>query len=112
MSDSHAIEPDFGTGKKTLLIYVTGLLLCILLTLIPFGAVLWNKIPKGATFVIIYTAAIVQFLVQVVCFLRLNTRTEQGMINVMSFIFSIIVLLVVVGGSVWIMWNLNYHMMH
>ena len=39
-------------------------------------------------------------------------QTEQGKLNVMSFMFTIVVLAVIIGGSLWIMFHLNYNMMH
>ncbi len=112
MTDAHHhVEPDYGTGKKTLGIYTFGIFLCVVLTLIPFSVVMYSMFSKATNFAIIYTAAILQLFVQVFCFLRLNSDTEQGKINLMSFIFTIIILLVIVGGSLWIMWNLNYRMM-
>lgn len=118
MSNSHQaghakdFEPDFGTGKKTLSIYAVGLLLCVILTLVPFAAVMYKPFSYSVTFTILVVCAIVQFLVQTICFLRLNVRTEQGQMNVLSFVFSILVLFVIVGGSLWIMWHLNYNMMN
>lgn len=114
MTDLHAVatEPDLGTGKKKFSIYVTGILLCVLLTIIPFWTVMSGEFSRAMTFTIIFTSAVLQFLVQVICFLRLNTKTEQGVMNILSFIFAIVVLVVVVGGSLWIMMNLNYNMMH
>lgn len=109
---AHGHEPDYGTGKKTLAVYVTGLVLCIILTLIPFAAVMSGKLSHSMTYAILLISALAQFFVQVICFLRLNTATQQGMINVLSFVFAIVVLMVVVGGSLWIMWHLNYNMMH
>ena len=64
------------------------------------------------TFLIILGIAVAQVIVQVICFLRLNAQTEQGKMNLMSFIFTIIILGVVVLGSLWIMVNLGYNMMH
>lgn len=104
-------QPDFGTGDKTLGIYVVGLIGCTILTLISFWAVMSHHFVKWEAFVIIYISACIQLLVQVICFLRLNTETEQGRINVMSFIFTVVILLCVVFGSLWIMWNLNYNLM-
>ena len=114
MSDGHeeSMYADYGIGKKTLGIYVTGFLLCIVLTLIPFYAVMYHIASKPALLVILFVTAIAQFFVQVICFLRLNNRSEQGKINVLSFVFTGIVLLVVIGGSVWIMTSLNYFMMN
>ncbi len=104
-------QPDYGTGKKKLGIYVVGLICCSILTLIAFGMVMANMFPRWAVFTVIYSAACMQFLVQLFCFLRLNTQTKQGKINVMSILFTGVILLFIVAGSLWIMWNLNYNMM-
>ncbi len=111
MQQHEANQSDFGTGRKTLGIYITGVILCSILVLIAFGAVMTNALPKWETFTIIYCAAIIQLFVQVVCFLRLNIKTEQGKINVMSFIFTGVILFVIVLGSIWIMWNVSYNVM-
>jgi len=104
-------QPDYGTGKKKLSIYVIGFSLCIILTLIAFGSVMENLFSRSQTFIIIYAAACIQFIVQVLCFLRLNTQTEQSKINVMSIIFAGVILIVIIIGSLWIMRNCNYNMM-
>jgi cytochrome o ubiquinol oxidase operon protein cyoD len=105
-------QPDYGTGKKKLGIYVIGLISCSILTVIAFWTVMANRFPKWEIFTIIYSAACIQFLVQLICFLRLNTQTDQGRINVMSIIFTGVILTSIIIGSLWIMWNCNYHMMH
>jgi len=112
MNESVMSEPDFGTGKKKFNVYVIGLVLCLVLTLIAFWAVMPPKYSPTITFSLIFIAAILQFLVQVVCFLRLNAATEQSRINLMSFLFTVVVLVAVVAGSLWIMWSLSYNMMH
>ncbi len=108
----HGSEPDFGTGKKSFKTYLTGIILCIVLTLIPFGIVMHGKMARAAAFVTIMICALVQFFVQVTCFLRLNSNSEQGKLNIMAFLFTVVILVVLVGGSLWIMSNLNYNMMH
>lgn len=113
MSHHHEVtQPDYGTGQKTLGIYLIGIISCAILTVIAFWAVMSGKFTQWGMFTIIYSAAIVQFLVQLICFLRLNTKTEQGKMNVMSFIFSMVILICIVIGSLWIMWNMNYYMTH
>jgi len=112
MSGSHAVEPDYGTGRKKLSVYTLGIILCIVLTIIPFGAVMHDSFSRMQVISILFISAILQFLVQVICFLRLNTQTEQGKINVMAFFFTGVILAAVVGGSLWIMWSLRYFMMH
>ncbi|SRR5579883_986937 len=108
----HQEEVDYGTGQKKLGIYLLGLVSCSLLTLLSFWVVMSERLAKWEIFVIIYLSALVQFFVQLICFLRLNTQTEQGRNNVISFVFTAVILTSLFIGSLWIMWNLNYNMQH
>lgn len=110
MAHNESVQPDFGTGEKRIGIYITGVLSCVLLTLLSFWAVMSSGYSKTNVFLIIYFAAIIQFFVQVICFLRLNLQTEQGKVNVMSLIFVGVILMSIIIGSLWIMTNLNYNM--
>ncbi len=112
MTTSHLSGPDYGTGQKKLGTYLIGIGLCVILTLIPFATVMSGRFIREYTFSIIITCAILQFLVQVIYFLRLNAKTAQGQMNLMSGVFTVLILAVVIGGSLWIMWHLNYNMMH
>ena len=112
MDHHDTYQPDYGTGQKKLGIYIIGLISCSILTLLSFWIVMAGHFSKWEMFTIIYSSACIQFLVQLVCFLRLNTQTEQGQTNVMSFIFTGVILISIIIGSLWIMWNLNYNMMH
>jgi len=104
-------ESDYGTGQKKLGIYFMGLVFCTILTLLAFWTVMASKFSKGEMLFIIGSAALIQFVVQLLFFLRLNTQTEQGRINVVSIVFTGVILVTIVFGSLWIMWNLNYNMM-
>ena len=104
------MQANDGLGKKKLGIYLIGLLLCIILTLLAFGLVLYPFFPKQETLVLIYLCALAQFFTQTICFLRLTTETEQGLNNILSFIFTIFVLITFIAGSCWIMLSLNYYM--
>ena len=105
----HAAEKQYGTSPKTLKAYVAGLILCVILTLASFHIVEHRTLSNLELFVALAALAIVQFVVQVVCFLRLNASAE-GRWNLMPFLFSIVVIAILVGGSLWIMYNLNYNM--
>jgi len=105
-------EPDYGTGQKKLGMYVIGFISCTLLSLISFWSVMSQRFSKLEVFAIIFSSACIQLLVQVICFLRLSTQTEQGKTNVMTFLFTGVILISIIAGSLWIMWNLNYYMMH
>src|SRR3990167_9007581 len=111
MSDILLDEQTYGTGKKKLSIYVVGMILCVILTLVPFMSLMYDVLSDVVKMTIIFISAILQFLVQVICFLRLNAKNEQSRMNLMSFIFTLIILVVLIGGSVWIMWSLHYNMM-
>jgi len=45
-----------------------------------------------------------------VCFLHMNTSSEDRW-NLVAFVFTVLIIAILVVGSIWIMWNLNYNMM-
>lgn len=106
-------------GMKTLKSYMVGLILALILTLLSFHIASLHLDPKTAAhalsdkayFWVMMLLAVIQLFVQVVCFLRINS-SKEGRWELMPFLFTIFVVFVVVGGSMWIMWNLNYNMMH
>ena len=103
---------DTGLGKKTPGIYSLGFFACLVLTLIPFYSVMYSTWHKSALIMLIMVTAVMQFFVQVYCFLRLNNTSKQGRMNTAALMFTFIILVVIVGGSMWIMANLDYFMMH
>jgi cytochrome o ubiquinol oxidase operon protein cyoD len=105
-------QPDFGTGQKKLSTYLIGLGICTFLTLFAFWIVMSRQFSSLEGFIFIYAAACLQFVAQLIFFLRLNTQTEQGRVNVMSLVFTGVVLITVIIGTLWIMSNLNYYMVH
>ena len=110
--EHHDNKPDYGTGQKKLGMYLIGFINCSLLTLFSFWSVLSQKFSKWETLVLILSSAGIQLLVQVIFFLRLSAKTKQGKTNIMSFLFTCVVLISIMLGSLWIMGNLNYYMMH
>ncbi|OGT26589.1 MAG: cytochrome o ubiquinol oxidase subunit IV [Gammaproteobacteria bacterium RIFCSPLOWO2_02_FULL_42_14] len=101
----------YGVKPKTLKSYVTGLLLSLIFTFVAFALVYEHHLSVDALFILVTVLALFQLFAQVICFLRLN-MTSEGAWNSLAFIFTILVVLVVVFGSLWIMFNLNYNMMH
>jgi cytochrome o ubiquinol oxidase operon protein cyoD len=90
--------------------YVIGLILSIVLTAIPFGAVMGGWFPTGVTFGIILVTAIAQVFVQLVFFLHMNGSSEQTW-NTTSAVFIVLVVAIIVIGSIWIMEHLNHNML-
>lgn len=104
-------EIHFGMGQKTLATYLTGFFLCIVLTLIPFWLVIQHVLPNKHLYLALFVFAVIQLYVQVVFFLRVNASPE-GRWNLGSFLFTLLILAIVVIGALWIMYNLNFYMAH
>jgi cytochrome o ubiquinol oxidase operon protein cyoD len=112
MTHENTEHLDFGTGQKKLGVYSIGMIICIVLTIIAFHTVMSGQYSRIQTIAVIFAAAIVQFLVQVFFFLRLNLKSEQGVVNVFALIYTLVILVCIVSGSLWIMANMNYYMVH
>jgi cytochrome o ubiquinol oxidase operon protein cyoD len=54
--------------------------------------------------------ALVQVVVHLVFFLHMNGSSDQRW-NLMAFLFTLLIVAVLVGGSIWIMYHLNHNMM-
>lgn len=88
--------------------YITGFLLAIALTIVPFGLVMSHS--SVGTPLIIAVFALAQIGVHIVYFLHVN-RSEEQRWNLMALIFTAIVVCIILGGSIWIMHNLYANMM-
>lgn len=96
--------------------YVTGFAVSLVLTLAAFGLVMGYTqgaldISKGLLTLSIVVLAALQLGVQLVYFLHLGQESKPRL-NLISFLFMLLVLVVIVAGSLWIMANLDYNMMH
>ncbi|UYU32790.1 cytochrome o ubiquinol oxidase subunit IV [Siccibacter colletis] len=94
-------------GVKT---YLVGFVLSVILTAIPFLMVMNGSASHGTLVAVVVITAVVQILVHLVCFLHMNASSEERW-NLVAFVFTLLIIAIVVAGSIWIMWNLNYNMM-
>ncbi len=99
-----------GAAAGSLKSYLTGFILSVILTTLAFGAVMSEALSHGATVVTIFTAAVLQILVHLHYFLHLNSSSEARW-NVLAMVFTVLIMALFVGGSIWIMHNLNIRMM-
>ena len=90
--------------------YIIGFVLSIILTLIPYYMVVNHAVSASYTYMAVLVFAILQFLVQVIFFLHISEEKGYKW-NLSALIFTIIVLVILVLGSMWIMYNLDYNMM-
>ena len=114
MSDathSHAAHgPGESHGHLSRRGYLIGFLLSAVLTAVPFWLVMTGTLAASTTAAVIVAFAIVQIVVHTVCFLHVNPRAEGGW-TLMAYIFTAVIVLIVIAGSLWIMYHLNTNMM-
>jgi cytochrome o ubiquinol oxidase operon protein cyoD len=82
--------------------YVTGFLFSLVLTAIPLMVVLNHWLEGAAAAGVLIGSAVLQFVVQLVYFMHLREEKKPRW-NLLALLFGLIVLMTIVGGSVWIM---------
>lgn len=91
--------------------YVTGFVLAVVLTVIPFVLVMARPIESpGYTAAIVLACALAQILVHMVYFLHMTPKAEDGWLLI-STIFTIVLVVITLAGSLWIVFHLNRNMM-
>lgn len=90
--------------------YIIGFILSIALTLLAFWLVMAHVFPTAIIIADIVGLAAIQVGVQLFFFLHLG-RDSKPYWNVITLLFAAGVIVIIVGGSLWIMNNLNYNMM-
>ncbi|MBA6115888.1 cytochrome o ubiquinol oxidase subunit IV [Pseudomonas putida] len=103
--DTHH-EGNHGSVKS----YMIGFVLSIILTAIPFGLVMYPSLPKNLTVLIVVAMAVIQVVVHLVYFLHMDRSKEQRS-NVSTFLFTAMVIALLVGLSLWIMFSIHFEMM-
>lgn len=94
---------------KELRSYLTGFVLALLLTIIPFALVAWGNLSSHVTLITIAVFGVVQVIVQFRYFLHIDF-SRQKREDLQLILFSVLLLLIMGGGTVWIMANLAYRM--
>lgn len=102
---------EHGAAHGTFGGYLTGFLLSVLLTAIPFWLIMGDvfRSPTTAAIVVLVFAAI-QIVVHMVYFLHMNSRSEGGW-TMLAMIFTVVIVVITLAGSFWVMHHLNSNMM-
>ena len=108
-SQQHTPTP-LGSDHGTLTTYIVGFVLSVLLTLAAFAVVGYGILSGTVAIIVIVALALLQLFVQLRFFLHMSANSKARW-NLMTFIFTAIIVLILVFGSIWIMVNINYHMM-
>ncbi len=101
-SQTHAAHGTYGS-------YLVGFGLSALLTAIAFAVVMMPMFSRPTTIVVVTVVGLVQICVQNFFFMHLTHRSERW--NFVSFFFTVLIIAILVGGSLWIMYHLNRNMM-
>ena len=109
MSNSEIITISSTERKKTLRSYVTGFILSILLTLVPYFLVTNHLLSPEMLVGVIIIFAFIQLIVQLLFFLHMRQESKPRL-NLIIFISFFGIILIVVVASIWIMQHLNYSM--
>ena len=117
MSDAHLhdrteVAPGDESGSVRLRVigYLVGLGLAILLTATSFFVAGTSLVWTPSIPVALVVLAIAQMGVHLVFFLHITTGPDNTN-NVMALAFGLLIIFLVIGGSLWIMANLNQNMM-
>lgn len=82
----------------------------LILTLAAYRIVGGHHLAGDLLVYTIFGLAVIQALVQLVFFLHLGLESKPHW-NMITFLFTVMVILIIIGGSIWIMDNLNYNLM-
>lgn len=96
--------------KRLLLGYCFGFVSALLLSLLAYFIVVLNWIESSLlTMAVLLLLAVVQLVIQLVCFLHLGLD-RHSRDRAISIGFTLLMMLVIVVGSLWVMRNLDYRM--
>lgn len=110
-SDDHDVHGEDGASHSTSKGYMTGFVLAVILTAIPFYLVMGKVFSSSTTTAIVVLGfAAVQIVVHMVYFLHMNTRSEGGW-TLLALLFTIVLVVITLSGSLWVMYHLNHNMM-
>ncbi|KAF7960249.1 cytochrome C oxidase subunit III [Cupriavidus sp. UYMU48A] len=91
--------------------YVTGFVLSVILTTIPFWLVMGKVFEKSSTTALVLLAlGAVQIVVHMIYFLHMNAKSEGGW-NMLALMFTLVLVVITLSGTLWVMFHLNSNMM-
>ena len=98
---------EFTQGIQT---YLVGLGLAVLLTGVSFFVAGTSLVWQPSIPIALFVLAIAQMGVHLVFFLHITTGPDNTN-NVMALAFGVLIVILLIGGSLWIMSNLNHDML-
>jgi len=109
--DDHGHDHEEDGHHGSLKDYAIGFVLAVILTAIPFWLVMAKVFDKSSTTAAVVLAfAAVQVIVHMVYFLHMNGKAEGGW-SMLATMFTLVLLVIVLAGSIWVMYHMNVNMM-
>lgn len=100
-------EHSHGSYKS----YLIGFILSVILTAIPFWLVMADVVSDKAVLILaIMGLGVVQIFVHMIYFLHMNGKSEGGW-TLMALLFTVILVLITLVGSLWVLFHLNTNLM-
>lgn len=110
-NDAHDHHGDEYNSHATVKGYAMGFVLSVILTAIPFYLVMHKSFDSSVTTALVLMGfAVVQIVVHMVYFLHMNAKSEGGW-NMLALIFTLVLVVITLAGSIWVMYHLNHNMM-
>jgi cytochrome o ubiquinol oxidase operon protein cyoD len=105
--EGHRSYGAHGTFKS----YITGFVLSVVLTAIPFWLVMGDVLNDMLkTSIVIMALAAVQIVVHMIYFLHMNTKSEGGW-TFLALAFTLTLVVITLAGSIWVMYHMDQNMM-
>jgi cytochrome o ubiquinol oxidase subunit IV len=105
--DERRTEEEIAPGLRG---YCIGFVLAAVLTAASFAVAGAQIVWRPAVSIALIVLAIAQMGVHLVFFLHITTAPDNKN-NALALAFGVLIVLLLIGGSLWIMANLNHHMM-
>ncbi len=102
-------RPGVRDGVEGVRSYMVGFGLAVLLTAVSFLVARTSLVWQPSIPIALFVLAISQMGVHLVFFLHINTGPDSTN-NVMALAFGVLIILLLIGGSLWIMGHLNHNM--
>lgn len=110
MSEDLSLKEMQKTWHGSKKAYAIGFIMSLLLTLLSFTIVWLHLLPSYIAIYVISTLALCQAIVQLIFFLHLGQENKPQW-ETLVFYFMVLVLIIIVVGSLWVMYDLNARMM-
>jgi cytochrome o ubiquinol oxidase subunit IV len=103
------VSGDRAAYRRELRSYIWGLVLALVLTAVPFALVHWHVLAASSLLFAIGLFALVQAMVHFRFFLHIDPP-HRNVDAMLLLLFSAVILVMMVGGTVWVLGNLHSRM--